>query len=177
MSAIIRLSAVILLVAFASVIPSCSSTTCPDQEPGEDIVIFATSFEADTDTTGWRLYGHIEVAEDAPPEGGARSMVFSGGCISPHASKALDGAPSNRRYKIRFWARLRLGYGSVYLRTGFNAGQQLMVSVTSSEWAEYTSAGSILVRPGETLRIDLASGGLHPGSAQSDLIEVIQLGL
>jgi len=171
-----RLSVLILLGTLACLGPSCSSTTCPDQEPDDGTVFFATSFEADADTVGWRLYGDIEVAEDAPPEGGSRSMAFSGGCIAPHASLALEEAPANGRYKIRFWAKLTLGGGTVWLRTGFAAHQETRIAITSSEWAEYTSTGSVLVRPGETLRIDLLAGGFYPGTAQIDRIEVIELG-
>lgn len=102
-------------------------------------------------------------------------MLFGGGCIAPHASRTLEGIPANRRYKIRFWARLQFGSASVFLRTGVGTHQETRVEITSSEWAEYTSGGSVFVRSGEQLWIDLIAGGFDPGRAQIDLIEVIRI--
>ena len=173
---LMRLSALLVLCAAVSGLVSCSDTTCPYAECEKDTIGFCTSFETDADTLGWRQYGHIDLVDDAPRQGGFRCLLVSGGCDHPHARHTLGHAAEDGHYTIRCWGKLLQGSGGVALRViGRHRDEEMILGIDDPTWDAYSSRERLLARAGDSLEIHLSSGGFAPGAMHVDLIEVIRI--
>ncbi len=148
----------------------CQQSTNPELDTSEDL--YFSSFESDADAAGWSGYGGGWFDQDAPPDGGARSLRVSGGCIVPHFSRRVVAPAVPCSVSLTFWGKnLALG-GGVSLRPTDGVGPEIQVSVQETVWTRYRSASRIHCRPGDTLVLDLISGGIIYGAMRVDLLEV-----
>jgi hypothetical protein len=142
--------------------------------PGLDIPgqIYFNSFELSTDTVGWRGYGGLQIVRDAPPRGGSLSARVSGGCIVPHAYADIAGPPEDSYIVLRCWGRnLALG-GGVRLTLTRNPVKSIGVSITDSVWTSYISADTLFCPAGDSLHIEMTSGGIVASAMLVDLLEI-----
>lgn len=135
--------------------------------------IFSTSFENDADTTGWTGYGGYQFVADAPPGGGSRSLEVAGGCIVPHAVRSIVAPRGGSKLILTMWGRLMANGGGASLRWSDGAGDGLHLSVTDTAWTRYEVSAPVHVMAGDTLRLELMSGGIVYGAMRVDLIEVL----
>lgn len=134
--------------------------------------LYATSFEMDSDTSGWSGHGGYRFVNDAPPGGGSRSLEVSGGCIVPHAVRSLAVPRSGSTITLTVWGRSVAQGGMVSLGRADGTGTVLQVSVTDTVWTRYEASAAHLDRAGDTLRLEMMSGGIIFGTMRVDLLEV-----
>jgi hypothetical protein len=135
--------------------------------------IFSMSFEADTDTAGWWGYGSCRFVADAPPGGGSRSLEVAGGCIVPHGVRSIVAPRDGKKIVFAMWGKLMANGGGASLRWSNAAGDGLHLSVTDTVWTRYEASASVDCRSGDTLRLELMSGGIVYGAMRVDLLEVL----
>jgi hypothetical protein len=135
--------------------------------------VFSTSFEADADTAAWRGYGSYRFVSDAPPGGGGRSLEVAGGCIVPHAVHSLVVPQDGSMLTLIVWGRLVANGGGVSVRRADAQEELLQIAVTDSVWTRYEASASVRSRAGDTLRLELMSGGIVHGAMRVDLLEVL----
>jgi len=160
----------VLLVASISFLSSCQKSVEPGKTTGNRI--YATSFESDADTIGWWGYGSRTFRHDAPPGGGYRSLVVSGGCIVPHAGVDLPPLSSSMYISLRCWGKALHGGGSIVLDYGYETPRGISVYVSDTVWTEYSVTDSLLCLANLPLRLSFFSGGIVPGSMAVDLLEI-----
>lgn len=134
--------------------------------------LYFSSFESDADTAGWVGYGSHMFNEDAPPGGGGRSLHVAGGCIVPHAQRIVVVKTNTKALSLEFWGKnLALG-GGVGLRRSDGFGPEIHVSVQDTVWTRYRASAAIPCRPGDTLILEMMSGGIVYSAMRVDLVEV-----
>jgi hypothetical protein len=161
-----------LLVAVVLCLSSCQKSVEPGEASGE--FLYTTSFESDADTVGWWGYGGRTFRYDAPPGGGERSLVVSGGCIIPHACVDLPPLSQAAFVSLRCWGKALERGGAVTLELASDPGQSIFLSVLDSNWTPHASADSLFCPANEHLRLSLRSGGIVAGAMAVDLLEVIR---
>jgi hypothetical protein len=142
--------------------------------PGADTPgrIYFNSFELSTDTAGWRGYGEIQIVHDAPPRGGSLSARVSGGCIIPHACADIPGPQTDSYLVLGCWGKnLALG-GGVSLALTRNPGKSIRVSIADTAWISYSSNDTLFCPAGESLHIEMSSGGIVASAMLVDLLEI-----
>ncbi len=148
----------------------CQQSTEPEAEAGA--IVFFSSFETDADTVGWRGYGGAGFELDAPAGGGARSLGVSGGCIIPHVARRIPAPALPCSLSLTFWGKnLALG-GGISLRNVVRSGPDILVSVQDTTWTLYRADRSIACQPGDTLVLELNSGGIVYSAMRIDLLTV-----
>jgi hypothetical protein len=154
-----------ILLAFPGF--DCQQSNEPVPDPR---VVYFSSFESDADTAGWSGYGASSFDRDAPPDGGSRSLRVAGGCIVPHASRTLTAPPVPCTLTLEFWGKnLALG-GGVGLRRA--DGVAIGIGVQDTVWKFYRSAERLTCRPGESLVLEMVSGGIVYSAMRVDLLVV-----
>jgi hypothetical protein len=157
-------------IAFLLAVLGCQQSTGPVIDTSKDL--FFSSFESNADSAGWSGYGGWCFDQDAPPNGGSRSLRVAGGCIIPHLTRRLIAPAKPCSLSLIFWGKnLALG-GSVSLRRAVGIGPELQVSVQDTAWTRYHSAHSIFSQPGDTFELEMTSGGIVYSAMRIDLIEV-----
>jgi len=142
------------------------------QGVGQDSVLFFTSFESETDTSGWQGVSTSQFRTDAPLNGGAQSLFISGGCVIPHASYAISALENDSYLILRCWGKnLGIG-GSVTLGLASQWPEGLHITIEDSVWTEYTSSDTLFCPKGEGLLLALFAGGIVPSAMEVDLIEI-----
>jgi hypothetical protein len=159
----------LLQIALLTGCKKTDSTVTPSQT---NDIVFATSFEADADTSGWIGYGGHTLSQDVPASGGKRSMLVSGGCIIPHAQKFFLNTGPARSVSLSFWGKLLEGSGVVSLALRSKPSSGISLGVHDSVWTQYVSQGKLTIAEGDTLCIVMISGGYVPGAMLIDRIEI-----
>jgi hypothetical protein len=137
--------------------------------------IYFNSFESSADTVGWQGYGMHTLYADAPAEGGKQSFYVSGGCIAPHAWIEFLNSSSSGNVYIYCWGKRLIGGGSVTLRLKNDYSKSIGIFISDSVWTSYKSNDSLFCALGDTLCLELISGGLVQGSMLVDLITAKQI--
>ncbi len=146
-------------------------------QPGEPLrdgagSLYFSSFETKSDTVGWSGYGGQMLDMDAPPGGGHRSMHVAGGCIIPHAQTSIVVNRDVQVLSLDFWGKnLAIG-GGVGLRRADGSGPTIHISVSDTVWTRYRSTAAISCRAGDTLILEMMSGGIVYSAMRVDLVEV-----
>lgn len=158
----------ILCVALCSL--RCDLVVAPNAEEESELVYF-TSFEKDADTSGWQGYGH-GLSNEAPPNGGKRSLGVSGGCNFPHGLLTLKPLTQDSRLIIRCVGKnLALG-GGVSLETQGDFRSSIHISVRETVWTAYESADTLFCSKGSRLNLIVGAGGFVWSAMLVDLIEI-----
>ena len=146
----------------------CSEITAPEVA-GE--LVYFTSFENDSDTTGWQGYG-FGFKKEAPARGGQRSLAVSGGCIYPHALLALNPLGKDSQLIIRCWGKnIGIG-GGVGLEVAGDYGRSIHITVEDTVWTAYESTDTLFCPKGAGLNLSLGAGGIVWSAMLVDLIEI-----
>jgi hypothetical protein len=151
------------------IVPGCNHPTYPE-ENGE--ILYASSFESDSDTAGWHGYGSLQFRSEPAPDGGKRSLHVSGGCIVPHAEIELGPPGQDSRILLSCWGK-NLGIGGT---VGITMKGQLRkyapIAVQDTVWTFYESKDTLFAQAGSPLILSVMSGGIVPSAMLLDLIEV-----
>ncbi len=147
----------------------CDELTAPASETTGELVYF-TSFEKDADTSGWQGYGY-DLRNEAPSNGGNRSLFVSGGCIWPHALLNLKPLEQDSRLIIRCWGK-NLGIGGGVSLAIDDFRKSIHISVQDQEWTAYESSDTLFCPAGSKLSLLLGAGGFVSSAMLVDLIEI-----
>lgn len=162
---------------FIMIIFICSckkeSTTAPDITHSSSI--YFNSFESSADTVGWQGYGTYTLYADAPRAGGRQSLYVSGGCIVPHAWINFQNNSSSSYIKLCCWGKRVVYGGGVSLSVLNNLSKSIYCQITDSAWTYYESADSIFCASGDTLHLELISGGDIFNAMLIDLVKVTKI--
>lgn len=157
----------ILCVAVCSL--RCDLLSPAVEENGE--LVFFTSFERDADTSGWQGYG-LTLRNEAPPNGGNRSLAVSGGCLWPHGQFSLKALSEDSRLILRCQGRNLATGGGVSLEIPGNYGRGIHITVQDTVWRAYESTDTLFCPKGSSLNLVLGAGGIVWSAMLVDLIEI-----
>lgn len=136
-----------------------------------DSRIYYNSFEESSDTAGWK--GGVYLYDEAPENGGQKSLFVSGGCIVPHVYFDFDPLPEDCRLIVKCWGKNLDAGGGLMLSSGLNA--QISISISETGWTSYESVDTLFCAANSDLRLELMSGGFVPSSMLVDLIEIFKV--
>lgn len=161
------------LLILVMILPVFSLLSC---EKYADPVIpvdsfYFTSFESSSDTAGWYGISSENRVEDAPSVGGRYSVEISGGCVIPHAYYSFLPLTEDCNFVLKCWGKNLSNGGSVSLITENYSGA-IHISVSESSWTSYQSEDTLHCLSGDTLRLQLISGGLISSTMLVDQIEL-----
>lgn len=134
---------------------------------------YFNSFEKDSDTIGWKG-GQFSFYDEAPEDGGKKSLYVSGGCMAPHAEYRFGPFKSDKTFTISFWAKAIENQGAVDLHSSAdNTGN--MISVNDTIWQFYAPKLAVEVLEGDMLILDVFAGGIMSASMLVDMIKIEEL--
>jgi hypothetical protein len=162
------------LFSFIVLLIGCKTPPPTAEQPVRGEEVYYNSFESPGDTSGWG--GYMRFTDDAPPPGGNHSAFISGGCIIPHAYVTIV-APSYDTYLIlRCWGKNLSNGGEIRLIRKNDWGGAITILINDTTWTRYQSADELFCPAGDTLSLELTSGGFIGSSMLIDLIEVVRVG-
>ena len=162
----------ILIFSLFSII-SCEKNS--DQDPVFSIVSFYfNSFESSSDTAGWYGISVGDIVEEAPTVGGKYSLEVSGGCVIPHAYYRFIPITEDCSLVLKCWGKNLSNGGSISLYTENQSGS-IHISVSESVWTNYISEDTLHCMPGNTLMLELNSGGIISSAMLIDQIEITEV--
>lgn len=154
---------------------SISSCENSDQEPFIPLDSFYfNSFEKNSDTTGWYGIGTDNIVEDAPKTGGKHSLEVSGGCVIPHAYFQFAPLSEDNNFVLKCWGKNLSNGGSIHLRIE-DYSEHIGISVSEPEWTKYISEDTLHGTAGDTLILELFSGGIISSAMRVDQIEITKV--
>jgi len=135
---------------------------------------YFNSFETNSDTAGWYGIGSENIVEDAPKVGGEYSVEISGGCVIPHAYYRFAPLSEDRSLILKCWGMNLSNGGSIHLRIE-DYSDHIGISVSEPEWTEYISEDTLHGTAGDTLVLELFSGGIISSAMRVDQIEITEV--
>ncbi len=137
---------------------------------------YYNSFEEVTDLTGWYGISVYSLYDDAPMNGGLKSLYISGGCLIPHAYYRFDPPGRNiEAFLELFGKNLSIG-GQVELTVGSGYGRNLVeILVMDSTWQYYNSDSTFLWPADSTLNLILNAGGYEPSDMLIDCLKLVEV--
>ncbi len=155
------------------------SVTSPPFIPAlqsDSSTFYYNSFEADSVLTGWNGLSVYDLYDDAPLNGGSKSVYISGGCLYPHAWYIFSPPGRDIGVFIEFFGKnLEIG-GTVELAVGSGyAGDALEIVVMDSTWHYYDSDTTLLWPADSTLTLMLNSGGYEPSAMLIDCLKLVEI--
>lgn len=143
-------------------------TSC---EKDYEQLIYFNSFESQSDTAGWKG-GAFDFANDAPENGGGRSLHISGGCIIPHAQYIFNAQDADCHLILSLWGKNLSNGGYVSLYVNKKGGERISIDVNEKRWAFYESPKALFWPANTTLTLDIVSGGFCGSDILIDMIEI-----
>ncbi len=137
-------------------------------------VVYSNSFESPQDTVGWQ--GIMDFRNDAPVNGGNRSLFVSDGCIIPHAWVDAVTIAEDGLYSLRCWGKNLMLGGTVYLQVGSRGLDRSYIQIRDTSWTYYVSPDTLLCIEGDTIELAMYSGGLISSAMLVDNIEIVRTG-
>lgn len=154
-----------LILLSLVVIQSCEK----DFERGEQI--YFNSFESNSDIYGWVGYA-FNFSNDAPKNGGKRSLSVSGGCLIPHAQYTISPQNTDCNIIIRFWGKNLSNGGGMALSVNEAGGGHAGFDISDKDWTLYESKDMIFCPANSSLTLELISGGIASSSMLIDKIDI-----
>jgi len=151
------------------VLGSCGDLST-DSWPQKSEVIYANSFEAKTDTSGWRILADFQLVSDAPPGGGFRSVRVLGGCAIPHAMTLVQTNGRVGKFYLECYGKNLSRGGSVELYPIRQRDTRIAILVQDSTWVRYRSEEHVEAGMGDTLVIAINAGGIIPSAILVDCL-------
>lgn len=139
-----------------------------------DNSFYFNSFESTSDTAGWYGISTDHRIEDAPAVGGRYSIQISGGCVIPHARYIFSPLAESLDLVLKCWGKNLSNGGSVNLYT-MDYSKAAHISVSESSWTRYQCEDTLHCSKGDTLVLDLISGGFLPSAILIDQLEIMEL--
>lgn len=165
----------LILTAFFVLLSSCVDITQPDEENTNQSLIYQNSFESEADTSGFWCWGMIEFRNEAPAGGGERSLFVTGGCPVPHVRFNLEPLEEEGKVLLICWGKALNHGGAVSLSIGNVISPAIGIAVTDSVWTAYQAEDTLKVAKGDTLTVQLYSGGIVPASMLVDNLKIYRL--
>jgi hypothetical protein len=165
-----RKQVVIIAILSALLIPLWA------QSPPDSVVIYANSFEAPEDTSGWIGLVSEMFVEDPAPSAGSRSLLIGGGCPMPTACIDLPCTTGAATFRLSFWGKAgavtpyggTIGVGPL---DSYREGIEIYAD--SLDWHYYQMEEDLLLSGLDTLRIWIFAGGIVYDDVQIDGLEVV----
>ncbi len=157
-------------IAIIAVALSCQRELSPNMPTGE--LLYFTSFENMADLQSWWGLSETSWRTDVPPNGGAHSVLISGGCIMPHARYDIGSQDKEVVLGLRCWGKNLSNGGVVSLRWKENHKKEIRILIKEKRWMPYESTETLLLPAGVQARLELFSGGFVASSMLIDLPEV-----
>ncbi len=161
-------SSSIMILVFSLL--SCGGTLDPPYDYLNDY--YTTSFENDSDLSGWDGISIDDLRNDAPPNCGSKSVYISGGCGIPHASLILSAPGKSLTIQIGLYAKVLFDRGVCEIFVGKNYQYPHYISIRDTNWAFYQLTEDIDWPSDSTLTINLNSGGFTSGAMLVDALKV-----
>jgi hypothetical protein len=151
----------LFIAMIALLINACQNSSQPESE--NENMVYSTSFETESDISGWSGLTKENLADSACPEGKNHSLHISGGCIQPAASYEIPNVQPGK-YKISFWGKMGQASQSAGLTLKQSGSSSIMDSVntrvTSTTWKYYESEKGLTVASVTKLKLDVLVGGI-----------------
>lgn len=149
--------------------------SCAEMSITEDTKkhVFFSSFESLSDTTNWFGIYRDNIVDEAPKQGGDKSVRIAGGCLIPHASCTVD-ISEECHVMLKCYGKNLSNGGSVHMRND-NTNEASSISISDKEWKHYTGSDTIYCPANSSLNLQLNSGGFAPSSMLVDVIEIIKI--
>jgi len=150
---------------------SCSALTSPEVD--YDLL---KSFETEADLVNWEGLHPSMLKEDAPPNGGSKSLHIGGGCVIPTGRYVIMEISKVGFYKLSFWGKFGNGTGGgVHLTlsdSSFGEAGNIGRRCLGEEWTYYETEETLYLPPGKLLCIQILAGGIAGGSIYVDNIGI-----
>ncbi len=138
--------------------------------------LYFNSFELPSDTIGWIGIGKNDIIKDAPASGGNNSLFVSGGCVIPHAYFKTVPLTEDCSVVLKCWGKNLSNGGSVSLHKKNESGS-IYISVSETSWTNYISNDTLSCPAGNSLILQINSGGFMSSAMLVDLIEIAKVEL
>lgn len=103
-------------------------------------------------------------------------LTINGGCIAPHFQLHLGPYEIDKDINIKMSAKhLPPCGGAVFINALGSSANSLVLNIDQEEWTEIQNAEPYPLESGETLVIEVVSGGIIGCSSQLDEITVTEL--
>ena len=135
---------------------------------------YFNSFESSADIAGWYGGSNINIVEEAPQAGGKQSLKVSGGCVIPHAYYKIDSLKEDCSLVLKCWGKNLSHGGSVSLYTGSHSNV-IHISITETSWTNYICEDTLHCTAGNTVMLELNSGGIISSTMLVDQIEITEV--
>lgn len=165
----------VILILLGILIISCDRVLDPEEK---EIFqpIYSISFESAEELENWVGITTESIVYSAPADCGIFSVKISGGCIIPHAQYEFTNNLESGIYKIECWNKLLMNGGGVKLYSVDIHGEikdEVLIEVRDTVWNKKVS-DPLFFEAGQTLKIELNSGGLKPGAMLVDELKVLK---
>ena len=166
----------LLIPMIALFINACDNSSQPEDENNN--LVYSTSFETESDISGWSGLTKENLADAACPDGKSHSLHIGGGCIQPAASYEIPAVVPGK-YKISFWGKMGQDSQSAGLSLKQVGNSSLMdsvnVQVTGTSWKYYESGKSLLVTSAAKLKLDVLVGGIIFADVYIDNLKIVKI--
>jgi hypothetical protein len=155
------------------IILSMTVTSCK-KESTENILdqqIYFNSFESNSDTNGWNGYAY-SFTNDAPSQGGKRSLAISGGCIIPHAQCTISAQNTDCYLVLKFYGKNLSNGGSVSLNVNKPGYGSINYGVSEKDWTIYENHDTLFCPANTSLTLSVIAGGIIYSAILIDMIEI-----
>jgi hypothetical protein len=149
--------------------------TCQNSTSPEDRLIYYNSFEKTSDLNGWQGIDVSNMVDDSSPNGGAKSVCVSGGCMMPTSTFTLPANDEDNHVIVQFYGK-NLGFGGgVVLCSGDGYNDEYSIFVQDTMWTLYQSKEIYKWPAGSSLKICMNSGGYVASAMLIDELKIIKV--
>ncbi len=136
--------------------------------------LYFNSFESSSDTIGWRGVSENDIIKDTPESGGSKSLKVSGGCVIPHVQFKTVPLTEDCRVVLKCWGKNLSNGGGISLHKENESGS-IYISVSETSWTNYISNDTLNCPAGNSLILQLNSGGFMSSAMLVDLVEIVKV--
>ena len=144
--------------------------------PKVDVVVYANSFEKESDFTNWVGIGKESWRSDTPNNDSKKSIFISGGCLVPHSYYEFKNYLPQGYYTIECWGKAlgKSGGGGVlltYQGSEKHKIDEVYLSFTDTVWT-YKISDTLYFNKSSNLIIEMNAGGIVQSAMLIDEIIV-----
>ena len=143
----------------------------PEASDESSAIIYSNSFENSSDTIGWQGLDEYSIYDEAPVDGGSKSLIVGGGCTNPPAKYKIGPLEEECHVVLEFWSKTLMqgGAGAMWIENGSDYTD---LYVQDTVWTHYISPDTLFCPADSNIILHFISGGYIPGLILIDLIEV-----
>jgi len=165
----------IFAVMVVVVINACQNSSQPESDANN--TVYSTSFEKESDISGWSGVSKENLTNISCPGGKHFSLNISGGCVQPAASYEIPVVQSGK-YKLSFWAKMGQTSQSaiLYLKQAESSSfpDSVYAQVTDTTWKYYETRKSLNINSPSKLKIEVIVGGIKFANVFIDNLMVMK---